>query len=321
MVGTLLTLIGLIAIKNCNFASNEGRQTAPLLLAHRGLAQTFDIKTVRWNTNTAKIIHPPEHDYIENTIPSIKAAFDYGADMVEFDIKVTRDKQLVLFHDYVIDYRTEGHGKVSDFTMEELQRLDVGYGYTSDDGQSYPFRGKGVGLIPSIDEVFATFPDRSFLIHIKDTGGEIGNLLLHKLNQLPKKALERISIYGNDGALTTIKHQFPQIKALSKKIIKKALLNYELIGWSGVIPESIKNIQLHLPIQYAKYLWGWPEIFLKRMKSVNTRVVLVNMQGQWSGGFDNENDFAQLPQGYCEYIWTDRIDVVSSLVKSTNKNQ
>ena len=48
----------------------------------------------------------------------------------------------------------KGTGNVSDYTMAELKKLDVGYGYTADEGKTYPFRGKGVGMMPELSEVF-----------------------------------------------------------------------------------------------------------------------------------------------------------------------
>ena len=48
-------------------------------LAHRGLAQVFDETNTDWNNNTVAMIEMPTHDYIENTIPSMQAAFDLGA--------------------------------------------------------------------------------------------------------------------------------------------------------------------------------------------------------------------------------------------------
>ena len=129
----------------------------PKLLAHRGLAQTFDVSKVEWDTNTAEIIYEPEHEYLENTIESMQSAFDYGADLVELDIKLTKDNKLAVFHDYILEYRTDGEGEVSNYTMEELKKLDIGYGYTADNGKTYPFRGKGLGMMPSLDEVLKLF--------------------------------------------------------------------------------------------------------------------------------------------------------------------
>ena len=72
----------------------EGR---PLLLAHRGLGQTFPMEGITGETNTARIIYEPEHPYLENTIPSMAAAFKAGADIVELDVQPTKDGQLPSF--------------------------------------------------------------------------------------------------------------------------------------------------------------------------------------------------------------------------------
>ena len=53
-------------------------------------------------------------------------------------------------------------GVTREYTMEELEQLDIGYGYTADNGETYPFRGKGVGLMPTLDEVFYRFPEYLF---------------------------------------------------------------------------------------------------------------------------------------------------------------
>ena len=312
VIRVVIILTAFIIVNNCNIGIKKNYEN-PQFLAHRGLAQTFDIEKVKWNTNTAEIIHKPEHPFIENTIPSMKAAFDNEADIVEFDIRMTKDKKLAVFHDYLLEYRTEGTGKISDFTFEELKKLDVGYGYTYDNGKTYPFRGKGIGLMPSIEEVFGTFPGKEFLVHIRDDGDEIGFILLKYLKEMNEENIKLISIYGNDEAIKIIKIKFPEMKALSMGIIKKACIDYELIGWTGYVPKSMRNIQIHMPVEYAKYLWGWPNKFLKRIEKVNTRFILTQKKGQWSGGFDGLEDIKKIPKGYFGYIWTERIDVVSKL--------
>jgi glycerophosphoryl diester phosphodiesterase len=219
----VVSVIVIMVANNCVFFRKQV-PAAPELLAHRGLAQTFDIEKVKWNTNTARIIHKPVHNYIENTIPSMQIAFDCGADIVEFDIRVTKDQQLAVFHDYLLEYRTEKAGQVSDYTMRELKQLDVGYGYTFDNGKTFPLRGSGKGLIPSIDEVLKTFDRKKFLIHLRDEGTEIGTLLLKKLEKLNEAELKCLSIYGNDEAINIIKAKYPKMPALSKKRLIKALV-------------------------------------------------------------------------------------------------
>ncbi|MEW6182501.1 MAG: glycerophosphodiester phosphodiesterase family protein [Bacillota bacterium] len=293
----------------------DGSGKRPALLAHRGLAQTFDVEKVQWNTNTARIIHKPEHPYLENTIPSMEAAFRCGADIVEFDVQLTKDKQLAVFHDYALEFRTDGKGKVSDYTMAELRKLDVGYGYTADNGKTYPFRGKSVGMMPSVDDVFEAFPDKEFLVHIKDSGAETGRLLDEHVRKTAPGAMGRISVYGDGEAVRYLKNKYPEMKVLTKPILMKALLLYELVGWTGYTPKAARNLEIHLPLRYARLLWGWPGRFLQRMDRANTRVVLVNGTGGFSSGFDSANDLKKLPRNYSGCIWTNRIDKVAPLVK------
>ena len=168
------------------------------ILAHRGLAQTYDPSRAGWDTNTAEIINKPEYPYLENTIDSMQVAFDYGADIVEFDVKLSKDNILAVFHDSTLEYRTDGKGEVGDYTMDELRKLDIGYGYTADNGCTFPFRGKGVGLMPSIDEVFASFPDKEFLIDVKDGNLKTYEVLWDYLNKMPKERLAQITVYGGE---------------------------------------------------------------------------------------------------------------------------
>ena len=287
----------------------------PTLVAHRALGQTFDLEGVKWNTNTAAIIHEPEHPYIGNTLPSIRAAFEYGADIVEFDIRLTADNRLAVFHDDLLENQTDGTGHVSNHTMDELKRLDVGHGFTADNGQSFPLRGTGVGLMVSIEEVFRTFPDRNFLIHIKDGGEKVGLILLDFLNTLDSSSIDNISVYGNDQALDLIENRYPDMKTLSKQRVMDALLKYEIVGWTGFVPQAIRNMELHIPAKYAGFLWGWPDRFLQRMDRANTRVVLVRYVNGWSDGFDSEADLLELPREYTGGVWTNRIDVTGPLLK------
>src|ERR1700712_2198827 len=65
----------------------------PVLLAHRGISQRFDSAGLANDTCTASRILPPTNNYRENTIASMQASFEAGADVVEFDIHPTTDGQ------------------------------------------------------------------------------------------------------------------------------------------------------------------------------------------------------------------------------------
>jgi glycerophosphoryl diester phosphodiesterase len=98
--------------------------------------------------------------YPENTIPAFMEAIRSGAHMIEFDVYLTRDKKMVVIHDPTVDRTTNGTGKVSAFTLEEIKKLDAG-GWKSPE-----FTGV---RIPEIHEVLKIMPVNIWLnIHLKD---------------------------------------------------------------------------------------------------------------------------------------------------------
>lgn len=307
----IISVLLLVWLNNTNVFYSKQRDYK--LLAHRGLAQSYDVSKVDWDTNTAEIIDEPEHPYLENTIPSMQAAFDLSADVVELDVRLTKDKRLAVFHDFALEYRTNASGLVGDYTMAELKDLDIGYGYTADKGQTYPFRGKGLGLMPELAEVFSAFPGKELLINVKDGDVETYQVLwTDYLSRMTKDQLSLITVYGDDNGIDYLREQSPDLRLLSMRMMKKALLKYELLGFTGYIPKELHNMELHLPLKYAKFLWGWPNKFVKRMESVNTRVLIVLGDGKWSEGFDTEESLEAIPKGYKGYIWTNRIDKVNN---------
>lgn len=147
----LLAALALAALLNASFWSIY--KAPATLLAHRGLAQAFHRDGLTNETYTAERIYQPEHPYLENTIASMQAAFAAGADIVEFDVHPTTDGHFAVIHDWRLECRrTNGTGVTREHTLAELKELDIGYGYTADGGKTFPFRGKNVGLMPSLDE-------------------------------------------------------------------------------------------------------------------------------------------------------------------------
>ena len=64
-------------------------------------------------------------NYPENSIPAIESVIRMGVDMVELDVKMTKDSVLVLMHDNTIDRMTNGKGRVSDITYDSLMTFKM----------------------------------------------------------------------------------------------------------------------------------------------------------------------------------------------------
>ncbi len=315
-IGSVLVLAlgAFVFLNNTNLFSTSVAGK-PTLLAHRGLHQTFPAEGLKGDTCTAARIHRPEHGYLENTLASMRAAFEAGADIVELDIHPTTDGHFAVIHDWTLDCRTNGTGLTRERTLSELKSLDIGYGYTTDGGRTYPFRGKGVGLLPSLDEVLAAFPGGRLLIDIKSNEPADGEKLADRLAQLPRPQFARVMIYGGDRPVAAVRARLPRLKTMSRASVRRCLLSYIGIGWSGWVPAACRDGLLIVPINVAPWLWGWPDRFLARMQSSGTEVFAA---GAWDGGFsrgiDDEAMFRRLPDGYAGGIWTNRIDRIAPLV-------
>jgi len=62
----------------------------------------------------------------ENTLASFRRAAALGVEMVEFDVRLTADRQPVVFHDDELERTTTGTGAVAAHSLAELKRLDAG---------------------------------------------------------------------------------------------------------------------------------------------------------------------------------------------------
>jgi glycerophosphoryl diester phosphodiesterase len=103
--------------------------------------------------------------YPENTLLAFEAAYAAGADMIELDVTLSRDRQVVVMHDAVLDRTTEGSGPVSAQTLDSLKRLDAG-------GWFHPrFSGQ---RIPTLAEVLERFrPEGLINVEIKAEAFEL----------------------------------------------------------------------------------------------------------------------------------------------------
>lgn len=106
----------------------------------------------------------------ENTMASFARAIELGANMLELDVHVTKDKQLVVIHDAAVDRTTDGRGFVSDLTLAEVQALDAGRWFQDE------FIGERV---PTLQQVLELAKGRVQLNIELKAGGMKPNLYLY----------------------------------------------------------------------------------------------------------------------------------------------
>jgi glycerophosphoryl diester phosphodiesterase len=96
----------------------------------------------------------------ENTVASLAAAMELGADALEFDVRMTRDRVPVLMHDALLDRTTDGHGPLADYTLAEVRTLDAAARGPAPSASREP--------IPTLEEVLDKFRELPLIIEVKE---------------------------------------------------------------------------------------------------------------------------------------------------------
>lgn len=99
--------------------------------------------------------------YPENTLLAFLRAVELGADMLEFDLRFSKDRVVMIIHDETVDRTTNGSGKVSDFTKEELKQLDAGGWF----GKAY--EGLKIPTLEELCELLTPYPDVLLNVEVK----------------------------------------------------------------------------------------------------------------------------------------------------------
>jgi glycerophosphoryl diester phosphodiesterase len=108
----------------------------------------------------------------ENTLVAFERTIAMGADVVDVDLRLSKDDVVVAFHDATVDRITGTSGSIRAMTFDQLSGLDAGWSFTSAGVDSaaadaHPFRGEGV-TIPSFESILDEFPTTLLSVDLKD---------------------------------------------------------------------------------------------------------------------------------------------------------
>ena len=145
-------------------------------------------------------------DYPENTMLAFTAAAEAGAPYFELDVHMTLDGVVVVSHDAQLERTCGFDGRIDQLTLAQLKKLDAGWGFARAGSGGFPFRGRGIEL-PTLAEVFAAFPDRNYVVEIKQSAPSLVPALLEVIERFAMG--RRVLIAGE--------HQAPidEIRALA----------------------------------------------------------------------------------------------------------
>lgn len=179
----------------------------------------------------------------ENTMASFKKAHQLGALMIELDVTLSKDGVPVVIHDEKLNRTTNGKGKVADFTLAELKKLDAGSWFHSE------FAGES---IPALEEVLRFAKGKAALnIEIKPEAVGLG-----EKNEVEIKCFELVLNYGmqNHVLFSSFSYQAIENLRMLDADIPTALL-YDRKQAAGKLPsEQVSEYQANAFNCNAKFL-------------------------------------------------------------------
>lgn len=225
----------------------------------------------------------------ENTLPAFKSAIKKGVQMIEFDVRMTRDGHLVIMHDEKVDRTTNGKGRVQDLLSEEIYKLDAGKWFNE------TFTGTKV---PTLYEVMNIIP-YGILCNVHVYGDEF-------VTEVVATTLKETGQLGR--CFITCNNE-KQVEAVRRKVpeMKICLLPEKLEKRRDFIERGIR-----LNVSYVQVS------FIQGLDNLNEDIELAHKHGIKVNFFSAQDPetIKKLAEAKVDYILTDDIDLCFEVLKN-----
>jgi glycerophosphoryl diester phosphodiesterase len=202
----------------------------PLVIAHRG----------------------DSAEYPENTLDAIISAAEQGADAVEVDLRCSKDGVPYLFHDDTLDRVTDGKGRASDLTIDELKKLTVTHTRT----------GKQAGIC-TLEEAVLALKERSPFLHIdlKESRAVPAMAEILKRHNFSERSI--VGCGGSTKLISSIREALPRSQIVvicgSRSFTDQQLTDLRSAGANGISiqhshPQKLSSRQARLH-GFVVYNW------------------------------------------------------------------
>ena len=200
----------------------------------------------------------------ENSLEAVRHALYFGADIIETDVRMTKDGQIVIMHDYTVDRMTDGTGTISEMTLADIKKLHLKTNWGGRTEQEVPTLEEFIGLTKG--KICLYLDKASYDI----PGHEEGTLVKALLNILRKNDVLEEAVFVLN---------WPYEKA--RRIFGKDL---ERVIYCPVIEDSIPNLESYVD-EYLEKLH--PVAFQFRMKTLDSETyrLLPKVLGSGSRAF------------------------------------
>jgi glycerophosphoryl diester phosphodiesterase len=241
----------------------------------------------------------------ENTLAAFDNGLALGADGLELDVHLSRDGEVVVHHDAVLDRTTSEQGRLADRTAEELARIDAGYRFRPLDAagkQEFPYRGCGIA-IPTLACVLDRYPAVRIIIELKTASEALVRRTVEVVRHAG--AADRVSIGSfSTRAIRLTRRLAPEIRTGAAREETRWALYRSWVGWP---PGRPAYAEFHVPERS-----GRTRVVSRRFVEAAHRAgVAVNV---WT--VDDEADMIRLLDWGVDGLISDRPDIAVAVVRA-----
>lgn len=241
------------------------------VVAHKGLTNPFPYEQGGCHAQNLSSI---DHHYIENTIASVEESFRMGADVVEVDFRLTKDKRLVLFQMETLDCQTNGKGRVDSFTASELTKIRTDWNLSSDGGKTFPWRSRRPQYIETFNDLLKVTGCRPLMLNPKDKKIEEAIAIVKALKPM-NCDWSKFAYWGGMETYQFLKKELPGFGPFIPNPYFMFLCNeaYKGLGAFGIWPDVCKKDVIQVDLKELTWnLWGWPFEYIKLARQNGSKV-------------------------------------------------
>lgn len=114
----------------------------------------------------------------ENTLAAFQRSISLGVDVIEIDIRGTRDGEIVILHDETLDRTTNGTGRVTDNDLDDLKALDAGGGARIPTYEEVLALVSGTGVALLLDIKVSPALDKGRVVRLTEEHEAVGNVIV-----------------------------------------------------------------------------------------------------------------------------------------------
>ncbi len=293
-----ILLISLLMVSSLSYAS-------PKIFAHRGGGKEFP----------------------ENTIKAFKNSLENGADGIELDVQLSKDKVIMLYHPADLSIWTEAKGIIADYNSEELKKLDAAYNFDPEADKSFPLRNQGY-KIATLAEAIDELSNQEIIVDLKSLpANELIDAIIKLVDE--KQAWDKLVFYStNDEHLNYFKQHKPIAQLFeSRNITRQRLLtlrndsscccqnhNVNYIGFEldreMLVEESFALGKASNKIHFK--LWDTKAVdCTKNSTSKHSKIFFF--------GINNKQDYEEAAKLGAYAVFSDKPTYISNFVKTISK--